>query len=274
MTTANPIRNLPERYRPRTLDEMVGQHAVVRGLRAMIAGGLLDGGLLFQGTTGTGKTTAARALLNELGVDRFWDYQEVKAAECSMEKVREIAKGMRFAAKNGGYRVWLVDEAHRMSATAIDAWKTLLEDLLPNRIVIFATTERERFARERAFRHRCQVFDFEMPTADDLRTLLERAVRAEGLKGIDIGRIAEEAEGSYRQALRLLQHAAAMALAGIEVEPTATPATVTAKSKPKRTSRARTTRTCGTCGVGRVHARGLCTHCYNKARRLETVAAG
>lgn len=267
-------RNLAEKYRPTRLENMVGQGRALRALRRIIDEGYMSGGFVFEGPTGTGKTTAALALVDELGADRHWDFVKVPAKGCTVDAVRKIAAGARFApVGKGGYRVWLVDEAHTMQKDAVEAWKNVLEDLPARRVVIFATTDGNRlgaagqgslFATDTALRDRCTRIRFEAASDDEVEALVKVVAEREEIVGVDPAAVVRAAGGSFRRALRALQDAATGNLVG-EVDGADSPV---APIDPDEAGR------CRACGAPSVHARGLCRRCYHASRSgRPTVAA-
>lgn len=101
---------LYKKYRPATLDEMVGNEDVVCALKNMLSKDEAPHTYLFHGPSGCGKTTLARILSKELGCAEA-DYREVDTADFrGIDTAREIRKQIRYAPLEGSCKVWLLDE--------------------------------------------------------------------------------------------------------------------------------------------------------------------
>jgi len=125
MTGASSESNqtLHTKYRPTTLDEVVGQDHIQEGLKAVVDVGKQQA-FLFEGPSGTGKTTLARIVAAELGC---LDVREIDAAtHTGVDKMREIASGAHFVSLEGGNKAIIVDECHRLSR---QSWESLLKDI-------------------------------------------------------------------------------------------------------------------------------------------------
>jgi replication factor C small subunit len=108
---------LTEKHRPRTLAEIVGQEAAESRLQAFVASPYSTAFVL-SGYTGCGKTSAAKSLAHDLGVDLMWGFHEIKSTEGDIEEVGRALKSLRFCAPGSGEKLVLVDEADSMSSRA------------------------------------------------------------------------------------------------------------------------------------------------------------
>ncbi|MFD1826823.1 MULTISPECIES: replication-associated recombination protein A [Mumia] len=208
---------LAVRMRPRTLDELVGQEALLRTgtpLRRMVHGDQ-SMSLILWGPPGTGKTTLA-SLVSHQTNRRF---VEVSAVSAGVKEVREtLASARRMLAQGGRETVLFVDEVHRFSKAQQDA-------LLPgveNRWVslIAATTENPHFSVISPLLSRSLLLTLEPLSDDDIATLVERAVADErGLAGAVVledearDHLVRLAGGDARRALTYLEAAAGAAQA-------------------------------------------------------------
>lgn len=165
---------LPERMRPKTLDEYVGQkHLVGEGavIHRMIKSDTLKSFILW-GPPGVGKTTLARIIAHTL--DR--EFHTLSAVSAGVKEVREVIdkarSGSIFASSHSP--VLFIDEIHRFSKSQQDALLGAVEEGVVT--LIGATTENPSFEVITPLLSRCQVFVLKPLDAGDLETLLHRAV--------------------------------------------------------------------------------------------------
>ena len=132
---------LVEKYRPKKLTDIVGQEKVVEIVRrVMERKGFDRGAFWIEGPTGTGKTSLAWAMARSVGCNEFC-IEEIDGEKCSVDRVRAIDETICLAGlMGGGWKAYIVNEAHAMTSRAVQAWLTLLERLPSKRIVIFTTT--------------------------------------------------------------------------------------------------------------------------------------
>ena len=133
--------NLPERYRPQTFDDFIGQDKAVKAVRRIIDRPGFDGDAFWlAGPSGTGKTTLAW-LIARCVAKADIDIVELDGEGCTIDAVREAARTMQLSSMGGGCRVWIVNEAQAMTPRAVQAWLTVLDKLPPKVVVLFTTTE-------------------------------------------------------------------------------------------------------------------------------------
>lgn len=211
---------LAVRMRPRTLDEVVGQKAVVgegSPLRRLIAADdsrTSPASVILWGPPGTGKTTLAYVVASS--GDR--EFVEVSAVLAGVKDIREVVEAARRRlAATGRETVLFVDEVHRFSKSQQDALLPSVE----NRWVtlIAATTENPYFSVISPLLSRSIVLDLESLAPEDLSELIDRALADErGLGGaVELADDAREAllrlgGGDARKILTSLEAAAAAVL--------------------------------------------------------------
>ena len=169
------IAPLPERMRPRSLDEYVGQqHLVGPGciLRNMIESGNLSSFILW-GPPGVGKTTLAGIIAATMKRE-FFTLSAVTAGVKDVREVIDRAKaGSVFA--RGAAPILFIDEIHRFNKAQQDALLGAVEAGII--VLIGATTENPSFEVITPLLSRCQVFVLKSLEPADLQVLLDRAIR-------------------------------------------------------------------------------------------------
>lgn len=220
---------LYRKYRSQSFGELMGQEAVTTTLQNAIKSGRIAHAYLFFGARGCGKTSTARLLARALnctaqngpnpepcGECRLcvsirdgscMDVIEIDAAsETSIDDVREkIIENVQYAPTEARYKVYIIDEVHDLSAKAFDALLKTLEEPPAHVIFVLATTEWQKVPI--TIRSRCQPFLFKRGSLIDLGKAVQRVIEAEGCTADPeaIQSIARSAEGSWRDALSLLE---------------------------------------------------------------------
>ena len=168
---SNTTRPLADIMRPNTIDEVVGQRALLGEngiIRRMVDNKKLSN-LLLWGPPGCGKTTIARALANSVDMD-FVPMSAVFSGTADIKKTMEVA---RTNATLGRGTLLFIDEIHRFNKTQQDTLLPYLED--GTVVFIGATTENPSFNLNNALLSRCHIGVLEPLDTADLLTLIERA---------------------------------------------------------------------------------------------------
>ncbi|MEE3625922.1 DNA polymerase III subunit gamma/tau [Nitrospirillum sp. BR 11752] len=239
-------RVLARKYRPRNFDELIGQDALVRTLRNAIQSGRIHQAYMLTGVRGVGKTTTARIIARALncvgpdgqggptvspcGVceqcvsisqDRNVDVIEMDAASnTSVDNIREIIEGVRYAPAGARYKVYVIDEVHMLSRSAFNALLKTLEEPPPHVKFVFATTEIRKVPV--TVLSRCQRFDLRRVDQGTLQAHFGRIADQESVpvEAEALSLIARAADGSVRDGLSLLDQAIALgggAVTGLQV---------------------------------------------------------
>ncbi len=212
-------RPLADRMRPRNLDDYVGQsHLLGEGkpLRQAIESGRAHS-MVFWGPPGTGKTTLARMVAAESGLN----YIALSAVMAGVKDVRDaVASAKEQRSFNGRGTVLFLDEVHRFNKSQQDAFLPYVED--GTLVFIGATTENPSFELNNALLSRARVYVLKALTADELLAVMKTALadRERGLAGAAsasddvLELIAAAADGDARRALNFLELAADLADGG------------------------------------------------------------
>jgi DNA polymerase-3 subunit gamma/tau len=207
------VPELYKKYRPRKLSDVIGQPQVTNVVGNFLKTGKVPHAILLVGPSGTGKTTVARIIKSRLGAGKF-DFAEINCADFrGIDMVRDIRSRMGFGGISGNPRVWLIDEAHKLTNDAQNAFLKILEDTPKHCYFMLATTEPGKIIR--TVQTRCTELGFRSVSWEDLSTLVKKVAGSEGINVPDsvVWRIVEVADGSPRKALVLLGQ-----VAGIEDE--------------------------------------------------------
>ncbi|MBI3017824.1 MAG: DNA polymerase III subunit gamma/tau [Deltaproteobacteria bacterium] len=219
---------LARKWRPQYFEELLGQEHVSQTLKNAILQNRIAHAFLFCGPRGVGKTSAARILAKtlicpkskeakscnqcsaceEISKGISVDVIEIDGASNNgVDSIRELRDRAHYLPTQGQYKVYIIDEVHMLSQSAFNALLKILEEPPAHLKFIFATTEAHKIPT--TILSRCQRFDFKKIPLKQLEQHLTRISEKENLK-IEkdaLIKIAKEAQGSFRDALSLLDQA-------------------------------------------------------------------
>jgi DNA polymerase-3 subunit gamma/tau len=217
--------SLYRRHRPQSFAEVVGQEHIVRTLSNAVEKGRVHHAYLFVGSRGTGKTSMAKILARSLNcvngptltpcgecescqtiaAGTSLDVIEMDAASNrSVDDIRELRERVGFAPAGGHWKVYILDEAHMLTKEAWNAFLKTLEEPPPNTAFVLATTEPQKVMA--TIVDRCQRFDFQRPSLEQIAEVVKRVAAAESIQIEDgaVALISRSATGSFRDALGTL----------------------------------------------------------------------
>jgi len=196
-------------HRPSKFKDVVGQEQVTGPLEEAVKSKKIGHAYLFAGSRGLGKTSVARIFAKEIGCKENDLYEIDAASNNSVEDIRSLTEGVYTLPFESPYKVYILDEVHMLSKSAWNAFLKTLEEPPAYAVFILATTELEKVPE--TVQSRCQVFEFKKPTQQILAKMLTAVAKKEGhtLAPDAADLIAMLAEGSYRDALSVLQKALA-----------------------------------------------------------------
>lgn len=162
---------LPDRLRPRSLDEIVGQEHLTGpgGAVAQMVARRRLGSMILWGPPGCGKTTLARILAGETDLH----FEQISAIFSGVADLKKVFEGAKLCRRNGKGTLLFVDEIHRFNKAQQDAFLPVMED--GTITLIGATTENPSFELNAALLSRAQVFVLRRLERAALESLLKRA---------------------------------------------------------------------------------------------------
>lgn len=224
---------LYRKYRPQKLAELDNTEVRERLVR-VFSSSFTPHALLFSGPKGTGKTSAARIVAKVLNCEqktksktaktiepcnkcetcisitegRNLDILEIDAASNrGIDEIRDLREKIKLAPVAAHFKVYIIDEVHMLTTEAFNALLKTLEEPPPHAIFILATTEPEKLPA--TITSRCVIFQFKKAQVLELVHCLKRVAKGEKLAVSDefLHQIAQSAEGSFRDATKILEQA-------------------------------------------------------------------
>lgn len=225
------------KYRPQNILDLDSEIIASR-ITTIFSSQYIPHAFLFAGSKGTGKTSTARIVAKIFNCEnlnigggktpkdpnpclkcasclaiakgQFLDVIEIDAASNrGIDEMRELREKIKFTPVSGKVKVYIIDEVHMLTTEAFNALLKTLEEPPSHAVFILATTQEEKLPD--TIRSRCTVLTFHKATSDELIHSLKRVTEGEKIT-IDaavIERIAKSADGSFRDATKLLEQAIA-----------------------------------------------------------------
>lgn len=194
------------KYRPSRFEDVIGQEHITRTLDNAIAKNQIAHAYLFCGPRGVGKTTCARIfsqLINENTNSEYNIFELDGASNNSVDDIRNLIDQVKIPPQIGKYKTYIIDEVHMLSKSAFNAFLKTLEEPPTHSIFILATTEKEKIIP--TILSRCQIFDFNKITVDQISNYLSQLAENEKIN-VDkktMRLIAKKSDGSLRDGLSI-----------------------------------------------------------------------
>ena len=219
------MKALYRKYRPRTLDEVVGQEQVTRILSKSLAQGKISHAYLFVGPRGCGKTSVARIFAHEVNnfkyelEDDYVDIIEIDgASNRGIDNIRELREKVMIAPTIGKYKIYIIDEVHMLTKEAFNALLKTLEEPPKHAIFIMATTDAYKVPV--TITSRAQIYTFKLADHDTMFNFLRSVANKEKIaisdQALDI--IIKRGGGSFRDSLSLLDQLSTLSTKEINAE--------------------------------------------------------
>ncbi len=230
------------KYRPATFDTVIGQKPLTAALKHAVATNRLAHAYLFCGSRGVGKTSCARIFAKTINCQHRTPEGEAcdKCESClsfnennsfniieldaashnSVDDIRELNEQVKMQPGSGQYRVFIIDEVHMLSSAAFNAFLKTLEEPPEHVIFILATTEKHKIIP--TILSRCQIYDFNRITIQDMVDHLQMVASREGIttEPAALNIIARQADGAMRDALSIFDQVAASTLGNVTYQAT------------------------------------------------------
>ncbi|RMD50644.1 MAG: DNA polymerase III subunit gamma/tau, partial [Ignavibacteria bacterium] len=212
------------KWRPQKFDEVVGQSHITKTLKNSIENNRIAHAYIFAGPRGVGKTTTARILAKRLncsnpqggepcnecemcqmfGSQQTMDIIEIDgASNRRIDEIRTLRESVKYAPTTGKFKVYIIDEVHMLTTESFNALLKTLEEPPEHTVFIFATTDVHKVPL--TIISRCQRFDFRRIELKEIKALLSKISKAEGIEIDDksLTIIAKKADGALRDAQSL-----------------------------------------------------------------------
>jgi len=193
-------------YRPKNLDEIFGNENAIESLRSVLnREDDIPHSFLFTGPAGTGKSSLAKILQNELNCADCDFFNINTASSRGIDTIRDIIDSSQFAPMTGKIKIFLLEEVHGLTSQAFESLLVLLEDPPKHVVLILCTTELVKI--KPTIRRRCHHTELKPLPLPQIKKLLKLVLEKENVSEFPdtvLEKIANVCNGSPGQALNLL----------------------------------------------------------------------
>src|SRR5574344_711485 len=213
------------KFRPDSFESVVGQEAITQTLKNIVVNKQVSQSYLFCGPRGVGKTTCARIFAKTINCTNltpegeacnecpscksFIQNRSMNIFECdaasknSVENIKDLINHVRIPPSTGSYSVFIIDEVHMITASALNAFLKTLEEPPSYAVFILATTEKYKILP--TILSRCQTYDFNRISINDIIERLKYVADKEKISYEEnaLYEIAQKADGGMRDALSI-----------------------------------------------------------------------
>lgn len=200
-----------EKYRPKKINEVIGQKETIKRLKSFVLKGSIPN-LLFAGQAGTGKTTTAHCLVNELfgNHDNFVELNasDERGIDTIRVKIKDFARTRPIG--EAKFKIILLDEADALTKDAQQALRRTMEKYSGTCRFILDCNYSSKLIEP--IQSRCVIFRFKPLSESEVAEGLEKVAKSEGLKLEDdaVKEIFKECEGDMRRGINVLQACASI----------------------------------------------------------------
>ncbi len=202
---------LYRKYRPKTLDEVIGESHITAPLKNAIESGKISHAYLFVGPRGCGKTSVARIFAHAVNnfeyelEDNYVDIIEIDgASNRGIDNIRELREKVAIAPTKGKYKIYIIDEVHMLTKEAFNALLKTIEEPPAHAIFIMATTDFNKVPV--TITSRAQIFQFKLADSETMFNHLKKICEQEKISIEDnaLKIVVKRGGGSFRDSLSLL----------------------------------------------------------------------
>lgn len=206
--------NLYNKYRPATLDEVLGQEHVTSVIGEYLTENSLPHSIIFYGPPGTGKTSLARIIAKALNPSKQATLELDSSEEGSKDQIHHIIQGAYNAPLSGSYKIYIFDEAQEITRQAFSALLKITEEPPEHVKFIFLTTDFDKIPMNIKSRSQCHSL-FRIPR-EIIKSRLEFIAKSEGISLPEklLNSVVTSSSGSLRNAIVALEEAYVAALKG------------------------------------------------------------